>query len=100
MSVPTGQAEWALYRSTTIYATRPTHAPPSGSIAPALPRFRFGMAGCSCISDGGGPFECCKIGTDRCRTCTGNEGCDLDRCCRNIGKPGPLPIPKRVQKFV
>ncbi len=60
------------------------------SIMPAL-RIKLDTAPtCSCIKSGDGPFECCKIGTDDCRTCVGETN---KTCCGNIGKPSPLPIP-------
>jgi hypothetical protein len=51
---------------------------------------------CTCVQHGDSKlFECCKIGTDDCRDCVGEN---TETCCQNLtsGKPNPVPIPSRV----
>ena len=66
-------------------------------VRPALRRAGSGPT-CSCISHGDSTlFECCKIGTNDCRACVGET---TDTCCKNIGKPGSLPLPDLGVVFV
>lgn len=63
------------------------------------PRPGAGSPSCSCISHGDSTLtECCKIGTDECRSCVGET---TGVCCNNLkaGKPSPVPVPAMFFAF-
>ena len=62
-------------------------------IKAALARSPGGVPKCTCIQHGDSTvWECCKFGSDECRSCVGET---TDDCCNNLikGRPSPTPLP-------